>query len=325
MARELSHPYASQPSSSQSNGNEASIDRAFWQSTPTALEQLRERTDDARHPARAFSIAFHLSYRRVLKAGSDHVALPDDQNRPEDPLCLSTQQSRLIRQTWTPSLCSPSSTPAGTPCSSSSNLDAETRMSSRSPRHRRRSLARGSSGVGPKNARFAAASVSRPDNSVFRHLKNIEKVCMTVDERIQKKKVHKEWSTKVISDAARLRRDEENSEDVVPGECTHPNRNADRATLDSASPDDRVGTTQSTEVVPTSQSLERYLSLSPLSKTAPTGSPDAPPCMQIDDDREDVAATDSDVMSSLTSLSSWEESQPSQTSQSRVEVADALP
>ena len=323
MARDLSHPYASQPSSSQSNGNEASIDRAFWQSTPTALEQLRERTDDARHPARAFSYRVSSYHIDGFSRRSDHVAPPDDQNRPEDPLCLSTQQSRLIRQTWTPSLCSPSSTPAGTPCSSSS-LDAETRTSSRSPRHRRRSLARGSNGVGPKNAKFAAASVSRPDNSVFRHLKNIEKVCRTVDERIQKKKVHKEWSTKLISDAARLRRDEENSEDV-PGECTHPNRNADRATLDSASPDDRVGTTQSTEVVPTSQSLERYLSLSPLSQTAPTGSPDAPPCVQIDDDREDVAATDSDVMSSLTSLSSWEESQPSQTSQSRVEVADALP
>jgi len=268
-----------------------------------------------------FSIAFPRSNVYAFSRRSDHVALPDDQNRPEDPLCLSTQQSRLIRQTWTSSLYPPSSTPAGTPCSS---LDAETRTSTRSPRHRRRSLARGN-GVGPKNAKFAAASVSRPDNSVFRHLKNIEKVCRTVDERIQKKKVHKEWSTKMISDAARLRRDEEDSEDV-PGECTHPNRNADRATLDGATPDDRVGTTQSTEVVPTSQSLERYLSLSPLSQTAPTGSPDAPPCVQIDDDRVDVAATDSDMMSSLTSLSSWEESQPSQTSQSRVKVADdALP
>ena len=54
MARDLGYTYSSQPNSSQSNGNEASIDRAFWQSTPTALEQLREVTDDACHPARAF-------------------------------------------------------------------------------------------------------------------------------------------------------------------------------------------------------------------------------------------------------------------------------
>ena len=54
MARDLAHLYSSQPDSSQSNGNEACIDRAFWQSTPTALEQLREGTDDAGHPARAF-------------------------------------------------------------------------------------------------------------------------------------------------------------------------------------------------------------------------------------------------------------------------------
>lgn len=121
----------------------------------------------------------------------------------------------------------------------------------------------------------------------------------------------------MISDAARLRRDEEeeDSEDV-PGEWTHPSRSADRATLDNSIPDDRPGTTvtQSTEVVPTSQSLERYLSLSPLSQTAPTGSLDAAPCAQIDNGRVDVAATDWDIMSSLTSLSSSEESQPSQTS-----------
>jgi hypothetical protein len=263
-----------------------------------------------------FSIAFPRSNVDVFSRRSDHVALLDDQNRPEDPLCLSTQQSRLIRQTWTSSPFSSSSTPAGTPC----NMDAEAQTSSRPPRHRR-SLARHGSGAGPKDSKFAAAaSVSRPDNSVFRHLKNIEKVCRTVDERIQKKKDHKEWSTKMISDAARLGRDEEDSENV-PGEWTQPNRDADRATLDhDSNPDDRpqAGTTQSpeAEVVPTSLSLERYLSLSPLSQTAPTGSLDAAPCAQIGDDRVDVAATDWDIMSSLTSLSSSEEeeSQPSQTS-----------
>jgi hypothetical protein len=122
-----------------------------------------------------------------------------------------------------------------------------------------------------------------------------------------------------MSDAARLRREEEDSEDVVPGEWTQqPSRDADRATLDNSIPDDRLfGTTQSTEMVPTSQSLERSLSLSPLSQTAPTGSLDAAPCAQIEIDNDrvlDVAATDSDVMSSLTSLSSSEDSQPSQTS-----------
>jgi hypothetical protein len=150
---------------------------------------------------------------------------------------------------------------------------------------------------------------------VFRHLKNIKKVCRTVDERIQKKKIHKEWSTKIISDAARLRRDEEeeNSEEGR-GEWTLPKRDADGAALDNATPDGRLETTQSTEVVPTSQSLERYLSLSPPSQSAPTGSLDAPSCAQIDNERADVVATDSDMMSSLTSLSSSEESQPSQTS-----------
>src|SRR6266850_4059721 len=53
MARDLSYLYSSQPSSSQSNGNEA-VGRAFWQSTPTALEQLRQRTDDGCHQARAY-------------------------------------------------------------------------------------------------------------------------------------------------------------------------------------------------------------------------------------------------------------------------------
>lgn len=258
-----------------------------------------------------FSVAFPRSHTDAFSRRSDHVALLDDQNGSEDPLCLSTQQSRLIRQTWTPSsLASPSSTPAGTPC----GLDAETRTSSRSPRHRR-SLTRGSNGAGPRNSKFVAASVSRPDNSVFRHLKNIEKVCRTVDERIQKKRVHKEWSTKIISDAARLRRDEEEEHsEEGRGEWTQPKRGADGAALDNATPGDRLETTRSTEVVPTSQSLERYLSLSPLSQSAPTGSLDAPPCAQIDNERVDVVATDPDMMSSLTSLSSSEASQPSQTS-----------
>lgn len=67
MARDLAYTYSSQPNSSQSNGNEASIDRAFWQSTPTALEQLREVTDVACHPARAFFCRVSSqSYRRVL-------------------------------------------------------------------------------------------------------------------------------------------------------------------------------------------------------------------------------------------------------------------
>jgi hypothetical protein len=118
----------------------------------------------------------------------------------------------------------------------------------------------------------------------FKHLKNIEKVSKTVDERMQKRKVQKEWSTKVISETARLR-DEEGgglvkvsmNTNTHTGERSPGNDNADIALRVDAFDDDdngfyllglRLGTPQSDdrdpesmeEEVPTSQSQERYLS-----------------------------------------------------------------
>lgn len=201
------------------------------------------------------------------------VVVPDVQDRPEDPLCFSTQQSRLIRQTWTSS-----------PTRSVGGVNGETRTSSHPSQ--RQSSSR--DGAGPKNSTFAAA----PD-SIFRHLKNIEKVCRIVDERIQKKKTEKEWSTRMISETARLGRDEECVGDMCR-ERAHPNGDADSAKLDNtpATFDDRLGKPRpmEEEVVPTSQSLERYLSLSPLSQTAPIGPSDASRAPN-DDGLLDVAVT----------------------------------
>ena len=202
------------------------------------------------------------------------AVVTDEQDRPEDPLCFSTQQSRLIRQTWTSS-----------PTRSVGGADGETRTSSHPSR--RQSSSR--DGAGPKNSTFAAA----PD-SIFRQLKNIEKVCRIVDERIQKKKTQKEWSTRIISETARLGRDEESVEDMpVRRERAHPSGDADSAKFDNtpATFDDRlVKPRLMEEVVPTSQSLERYLPLSPLSQTAPIGPLDASRAPN-DDDLLDVAVT----------------------------------
>lgn len=196
---------------------------------------------------------------------------------------LSTEQSRLIRQTWI------SLPPARSVC----GPDGEMRTSSRSSgRH-----SRSPGGNGLKNSDITAGAGSCPDLTIFKHVKNIEKVCRTVDERIQKRKIQKERTTKIISETERLRRYEENVDDMR-GEWAHRNGNADRAKLDNATLDDRLGTQQSTEVVPTSQSQERYLcppsqpqerylSLSCPSQMAPTGFLDAP-CAPIDDDHVDV-------------------------------------
>jgi len=118
----------------------------------------------------------------------------------------------------------------------------------------------------------------------FRHLKNIEKVSKTVDERMQKRKVQKEWSTKVISETARLREDEEGglkenmNTNTHTGERSPSKDNANIAprvvdAFDHNEDDDNdllgPGTPQSDddrdpesmeEEVPTSQSQERYLS-----------------------------------------------------------------
>jgi hypothetical protein len=116
------------------------------------------------------------------------------------------------------------------------------------------------------------------DKSIFfGHLKNIEKVCKTVDERMQKRKIQKEWSTRMISETARLRDGEADppANVNVHGERFYHNDNADMADVDTFDID-HLGTPQSepVEEVPTSQSQERYLSISQLVPT--TGAPRAP-------------------------------------------------
>jgi hypothetical protein len=249
-------------------------------------------------------VRFYRIPRHNVAPYRSRVATPDDQDGPEEPLRLSTQQSRLIRQTWT---SSPPARVVG-------GLDGETRSSSRPSQRQNPSHDSG----GPKDSTFTA-----PPDSIFRHLKNIEKVCRTVDERIQKKKIQKEWSTKMISETARLRKDEVDLEGMRR-ERARRNGDADRAKLDvtPAAFDSHLRKPQSREeeVVPTSQSLERYLSLSPLSQTAPTGFLDAP----CDNDLVDVAVTYVDVVHNECLLTGGF-TQPSQASESRVDVADEFP
>jgi hypothetical protein len=129
----------------------------------------------------------------------------------------------------------------------------------------------------------------------------------------------------VISETARLRKDEVDLEGMRRKRARR-NSDADRAKLDvtPATFDNHLREPQSREeeVVPTSQSLERYLplSLSPLSQTAPTGSLDAP----CDNDLVDVAVTYLDVVHTECLLTEGF-TQPSQASESRVDVADEFP
>jgi hypothetical protein len=53
-ASDHSYFYSLQPSSSQFPRDEEAVERAFWQSTPTALEELRQGTEDECHQAGAF-------------------------------------------------------------------------------------------------------------------------------------------------------------------------------------------------------------------------------------------------------------------------------
>jgi hypothetical protein len=53
-ASDLSYVYSLQPSSSQFPRDEEAVERAFWQSTPTALEELRQETEDGYNQAGAF-------------------------------------------------------------------------------------------------------------------------------------------------------------------------------------------------------------------------------------------------------------------------------
>ena len=54
QASDLSYFYSSQPSTSQLPRDEEAVERAFWESTPTALEELRQGTEDECHQAGTF-------------------------------------------------------------------------------------------------------------------------------------------------------------------------------------------------------------------------------------------------------------------------------
>lgn len=54
QASDLTYFYSLQPSSSQFPRDEEGVERAFWQSTPTALEELREGTEDESNRTGAF-------------------------------------------------------------------------------------------------------------------------------------------------------------------------------------------------------------------------------------------------------------------------------
>lgn len=199
-----------------------------------------------------------------------HISASNDQDRPDDPLSLSTEQSKLIRQTWTSA------------ARLARTSDGEPRTSSRHEYRNRRGEA-----AGPAST-ITSAVLSSDKSVFFGHLKNIENVCRTVDERMQKRKIQKEWSTKLISETARLR-DEANLENMnVHGERLFRIDNVDVLAVDTFD-DERPGTPRSepVEEVPTSQSQERYLSISHLSQTGFISAPYAP----IDDSHVGVAVT----------------------------------
>jgi hypothetical protein len=110
------------------------------------------------------------------------------------------------------------------------------------------------------------------DESIFfGHLKNIEKVCNTVDERMQKRKVQDEWSTRMISETTRLRDEADIENTNMHGERPLCDDNVDVAEV-GAFDDGTPQSAESVEEVPTSQSQERYLSVFHLSQTGfPSG------------------------------------------------------
>ncbi|KAI0254583.1 hypothetical protein BJV78DRAFT_1280153 [Lactifluus subvellereus] len=287
---------SSQPGSSQSqcDGPEEMTERAFWQSTPTALQELREGTEKEKEEWHRLGAAREfLSFLAPSRTGG--VPVSDHQVGREDLLRLSIEQSRLIPQTWASSTAS----------TVRSQADSETPM--RSPAHSRRHAGRGGAGAAGASATttVTAPMMMCPDNSIFREIKNIEKVCMAVDERIQKRRALKEWTTRVTSETARLRdRDDgadDDDNDVDPEHVPHVERSPSRRRPRNVEAhhvtdvddrfDDKLGTTQSTQEVPTSQSQERYLSLSfPFlseSQIGPTDCLDARHA-QFDDDRVGV-------------------------------------
>jgi hypothetical protein len=165
----------------------------------------------------------------------------------------------------------------------------------------------------PDSTNIASASpVLSTDKSIFfRRSEDIEKVCKKVDERMQKRKVQNRLLTKMSSTTARLRDEEEDlKENMKPhmhGERSHRTDNANTAQVDDASndhdnsrlglgapPSDREPESME-EVVPTSQSQERYLSLSQMELDR-IGSFDAP-CTPISRNDVDVPAISSGPVS----------------------------
>lgn len=128
---------------------------------------------------------------------------------------------------------------------------------------------------------------------------------------MQKRKVQKEWSSKVVSETARLRDEDDPKENMntkMCGEKPSSNDNADLALVDAFDDDNDplgLGTVQSydrdresaMEEIPTSQSQERYLSLSHLSQISPTG-PLGASCAPINGNHLAVPVT-SEMLSGL--------------------------
>lgn len=169
-----------------------------------------------------------------------------------------------------------------------------------SPAHSRRHAGRAcGTALAGAGANATVITPKCPDDSIFREIKNIEKVCLAVDERIQKRRALKEWTTRVTSETAHLRDRDDDDDDDVDSEHVHvegsPSRRPRTVEADDVTDvldnrfDDHLGTTQSTQEVPTSQSQERYLSLSfpSLSQIGPTNCLDARHA-QFDDDHVGV-------------------------------------
>jgi len=190
------------------------------------------------------------------------VAVSDDRDagrararlaEEDDPLCLSTQQSRLLRHTWL------SSPPAASTVVRSSLPDADGEARAGMSSHSESQChGRGTAKPDPKASMMMTTTAQiRPpaaDHSVFSHLKNIEKACQIVDERMRQRKIQKERTNRMMSEAARLG-DEVGREDV-DGERPRRNCLADVAQV----ADDRF-----LEEVPTSQSQEISIAVGSIS------------------------------------------------------------
>jgi hypothetical protein len=68
QATDLSYLYSSQPNSSQNPPEEEAVERVFWQSTPTVLEELRREKDDKCHQARALLVSLEVVYHVLTRS-----------------------------------------------------------------------------------------------------------------------------------------------------------------------------------------------------------------------------------------------------------------